>query len=42
VDYDPVEERMYWTETGLSNVIRSAYVTGRNVTTIRNLGLGAE
>ena len=40
VDYDPVEQTIYWTEVGVYNHIRSASLNGSGVRTVRDAGAG--
>ena len=40
VDYDPVERKIYWTEVGLFNQIRSASLDGSGVLTVTDAGAG--
>ena len=40
VDYDPVEQTIYWTEAGVYNRIRSASLDGSGVRTVKDAGAG--
>ena len=40
VDYDPVEQTIYWTEVGVYNHIRSASLNGSGVRTVKDAGAG--
>lgn len=39
IDYDPVGDRIYWTDL-VTNGIQCAFLNGSNTTVLKNLGLG--
>ena len=40
VDFDPLEQTIYWTEVGVFNRIRSSSLNGSNIHTVRDAGPG--